>query len=105
MALRLSSGSSRPDNASKKRAEASTPLTLRPIPSYWVKTFENSSFLNSPLFTNIQYRFFPIALCNNIAATVESTPPDNPSTTLSSWILDFKSATVSSTNESGVQSC
>ena len=45
-----------------------------------------------------------MALCKRIAATVESTPPDNPKTTLSFLSLDFRSATVSSTNESGVQS-
>jgi hypothetical protein len=32
----------------------------------------------------MQYRFFPIAWCNKTAATVESTPPERPRTTLSS---------------------
>ena len=53
----------------------------------------------------MQYKFSPIALCNKTPATVESTPPDNPKTTLSFPILAFNSATVLSTKESGVQSC
>ena len=46
-----------------------------------------------------------MALCSNTAATVESTPPDNPSTTLSFNIVFFKLFTVSFTNVEGVQSC
>ena len=45
-----------------------------------------------------------MALCNNNAATDESTPPDKPSITLSFPTFDFISAIVVSTNESGVQS-
>ena len=72
-----------PANASKKRAEASTPFTFKPMPSYCSNTSSNSFLRSKPLFTKMQYRFLPIALCNNIAATEESTPPDNPRTTLS----------------------
>ena len=43
-------------------------------------------------------------MCNKIAATVESTPPDKPKITLSLPSLVCKSLIVSSTNESGVQS-
>ena len=46
-----------------------------------------------------------MALFNNIAATDESTPPDNPKTTLSFPNLAFNSSTVSSTKDCGVQSC
>ena len=99
------SGSDSPASSPKKRAEASTPLTLSPIPLYCSKTSANSFLRNKPLFTKIQYKFLPIALCNNTAATVESTPPDNPKITLSSPIFAFKSATVVSTKESGVQDC
>ena len=51
----------------------------------------------------MQYKLIPIALCNSIPATVESTPPDNPKTTLSSPNLSFKSLMVRWTNESAVQ--
>ena len=40
---------------------------------------------------------------NNTPATVESTPPDNPRTTLSSPIFSFNQETVASINDSGVQ--
>ena len=45
-----------------------------------------------------------MALFNKIAATVESTPPDKPKTTLSLDNFSFKYNIVSSTKESGVQS-
>jgi len=53
----------------------------------------------------MQCKFSPMALCNNTAATVESTPPDNPKITLSFPILSLNSATVVSTKESGVHVC
>ena len=83
MAFRFFSGSSIPAKAFKKRSEASTPLTLRPMPSYCFNTLLNSSLRNNPLLTNMQYKFFPMALFNKMAATVESTPPERPKTTLS----------------------
>ena len=99
------SGSLSPAKSFKKRAEASTPFTLSPIPSYCFNTSVNSFFLKSPLFTKMQWRFFPIALCNNTAATEESTPPDKPNITFSSPIFSFNSATVLSTKASGVHDC
>ncbi|MNR35753.1 hypothetical protein D3C85_1536200 [compost metagenome] len=51
----------------------------------------------------MQYRFLPIALCNKTAATVESTPPERPKTTLSFPIFSFISATISSTKAFGVK--
>jgi hypothetical protein len=38
----------------------------------------------------MQYKFFPIALFNKTAATVESTPPEIPKTTLSFPSFSFK---------------
>ncbi len=99
------SGSVKPTKAVKKRSEASTPFTFNPIPSYWVSTLSNSFLRNKPLFTKIQYKFLPIALCNNTAATVESTPPERPKTTLSFPTCFFIAATVLSTKESGVHVC
>ena len=52
----------------------------------------------------MQNKFLPIALSNKTAATDESTPPDNPRTTLSFPNLAFKSAIVLSIKELGVQS-
>ena len=103
MAFLFFSGSDSPFKALKKRADASTPFTFNPIPSYWLSTLSNSFLRNNPLFTKIQYRFSPIALCNKTAATEESTPPDNPKTTLSSPTVCLMLATVVSTNEFGVQ--
>src|SRR4051812_43497210 len=71
---------------------------------YESKTDSYSSLRNKPLSTNIQCRLAPMAWCSNTAATDESTPPDNPNTTLSSPNLAFSSAIVVSMNESGVQS-
>ena len=71
---------------------------------YCSNTSENSFLRNNPLFTKMQYRFLPIALCKSIAATDESTPPDNPKTTLSLPNFVFKSSTVSSIKAFGVQS-
>ena len=51
----------------------------------------------------MQCKFAPIALCNKTAATLLSTPPDNPKTTLSFPNLCFNSATVVSINELDVQ--
>ena len=51
----------------------------------------------------MQYKFLPIALSNKTAGTDESTPPDNPRTTLSFPNLAFKSAIVLSIKESTVQ--
>src|SRR5476651_2112885 len=64
-----------------------------------------SSLRNRPLSTNMQCRFLPMAWCSNTAATDESTPPDNPNTTLSSPNFSFNAAMVVSTKLSGVQSC
>ncbi len=46
-----------------------------------------------------------MALFNKTAATVESTPPDKPKTTLSVPIFSFISATISSTKAFGVKFC
>lgn len=62
-------------------------------------------FPHKPLSTKIQVRFSPTALCNNIAATVESTPPDKPKITRSVPSFSLNSFTVVSTKESGVQLC
>src|ERR1035437_4925302 len=70
---------------------------------YDSSTFSNSSLRNKPLSTKMQYKFLPIALCNNTAAMLESTPPLKPNTTLSLPIFCFKLFTEVSTNESGVQ--
>ena len=53
----------------------------------------------------MQYKFFPIALLSNTAATVESTPPESPSKTLSFPNFFFKILIFYSTNNEGVQSC
>ena len=45
----------------------------------------------------------PMALFNNTAATVESTPPESPKITFSSPTVSAICFTVSSTKESGVQ--
>ncbi len=105
MVLRLVSGSSIPASWERKRSEASTPFTFSPMSLYWCSTFANSSLRSKPLFTKIQYRLSPMALFSNTAATVESTPPERPSTTLSLPIFSFSSATISSTNEDGVKLC
>ena len=53
----------------------------------------------------MQCKFLPIALCNKIAATLLSTPPERPKTTLSLPNFSFKAAIVVSTKASAVQSC
>ena len=53
----------------------------------------------------MQYRFGPIALFNKTAATVESTPPESPKTTLSFPSFYFNSATISSAKAFGVKFC
>ena len=105
IAFLFPSGSEIPANLSKKRFDASTPLTFKPMPSYCFKTLSNSFLRNNPLLTKIQYKFFPIALCNKTAATVESTPPESPKTTLSFPTFSLIAATVLSTKESGVHVC
>ena len=57
---------------------------------------------NNPLSTKMQNKLVPIALFKSTAATVESTPPDNPSITLSFPNLFLSSDTVVSIKESGV---
>ena len=98
------SGSVTPFSSCKNIDEASTGIMFRPNSLYPACTSLNSSFLNNPLSTKMQYKFLPMALCNNTAATVESTPPDNPITTLSLPSCCFKLSTVSSMNERAVQS-
>ena len=46
-----------------------------------------------------------MALCSSTAATDESTPPESPSTTLSSPSFSCNSRTVASTKLSDVHSC
>ena len=46
-----------------------------------------------------------MARCSSTAATVESTPPERPSTTLSSPSFSRRSRTVDSTKLSGVHDC
>ena len=46
-----------------------------------------------------------MALCSSTAATEESTPPESPSTTLSSPSFSRSSRTVASTKLSDVHSC
>ena len=101
--LRLVSGSSTPANSLKKRSEASTPFTFKPISLYWCKTLSNSFLRSNPLLTKMQYKFLPMALCNKTAATVESTPPESPRTTLSFCTFSCKSFTQSSTKAFGVK--
>ena len=60
---------------------------------------------SKPLSTKMQLSCLPMALLSNTAATVESTPPESPSTTLSLPTSSRSSRTVLSMNDSGVQSC
>src|SRR5690606_11826268 len=83
----------------------STPLTFNPMPLYDSNTSWNSFLRSSPLSTKMQCRFDPAAWWINVAATVESTPPDRAITTLSLPSVSFNVCTVLSTNWSGVQSC
>ncbi|KAF5031752.1 hypothetical protein DSECCO2_624490 [anaerobic digester metagenome] len=97
------SGSETPLNDSINLSPALTPMTFSPICLYESRTDSNSSFLKRPLSTNMQYRFFPIALLRRTAATVESTPPDKPNITLSFPSCDLRLLTVVSINDAGVQ--
>ena len=59
---------------------------------------------NKPLSTKTQVRFLPIARCNSIATTEESTPPDKPKITWSSPICFFIFAIAFSIIAEGVHS-
>ena len=79
------------------------PLTFKPIDLYDLSTSSYSFFRKSPLLIKKQYKFSPIALLNNNAATLESTPPDKPNNTFSLPTLAFISLTDFIIKESIVQ--
>ncbi len=79
MALRFSSGSVTPSSRSKKRSAACTWMSSMP---WWRRkvstTCSPSPWRISPVSTNTQVSWAPMALCTSAAATAESTPPDSP---------------------------
>ena len=79
IALRFCSGSVIPASRSKKRSAARTWISSMP---WWRRnvstTWSPSPLRISPVSTNTQVSWEPIALCTSAAATAESTPPDRP---------------------------
>ena len=90
--LRFASGSLSPAKRSKNLSSASIFIIFKPKWSPNISmTCWPSSKRSKPLSTNTQVNLSPIARCNNIATTDESTPPERPKITSSSptWAFIF----------------
>ncbi len=97
MSLRFASGSVIPPSAARKRSAAFTWIRstwnwARNVSSTWSASLRRSS----PVSTNTQVSWSPIARCTSAAATAESTPPDRPQMTRSPPTWARTSATASS---------
>ena len=94
-----------PANLFKKRSFALTLIKLISNCSLNIFSTSSPSFLRSkPWSTNIQVKFFPIALLSKTAATEESTPPDKAHKAFPSPIFSFYYFMLSSTKEEICQS-
>ncbi len=78
MMRRFCSGSVTPASFARKRCDASTASRFRPsLSSRFCRTLANSFLRSTPLLTKTQLSRSPRARCTSVAATAESTPPDN----------------------------
>ena len=106
MILRFASGSSCPASAARNSSDASTVTTSTssalPPRVKAASTSSRSCRRSRPLSTNTQVRRSPIARERSAAATLESTPPESPSTTRPSPTWARTLATASSTMCPGV---
>ncbi|MDB4880751.1 MAG: hypothetical protein JWL60_2197 [Gemmatimonadetes bacterium] len=104
IARRFASGSSMPARAARKRADASTVTSRMPRCAAIVRsTCSRSWSRRSPVSTNTQVSWSPIARCTNAAATELSTPPESPQITCAPPTCARIRATWSSMNAPGVQ--
>ena len=104
MTFRFRSGSVTSSSRSRNRSVASTNSSGSWSFVNRSRTCAASFSRSSPLSTKMQVNRSPIARWTSSAATVESTPPESPSTTRPSPTCSRIRATLSSTNEAMVQS-
>ena len=104
MIFRFFSGSVTPSSFERNKSDSSNILILTPSPVFKARTQSRASFFRSkPWSIKTAVDLLPMALCNNAATTVESTPPLTPTRTFPSPTCFRMSSTCSSIKFPAVQ--